>query len=775
MTNGNGSPVSGGDEFAAIVAGLGNGFGEVSPSPEDAMPGADAVADDANGPVLSGDVLRREASASAEVEERPARAIEHRDGEARPRRRRAAARPIVPGWWKDPAAFVATVKWAGGQAANTTGFHTVRLPLYCGRLLWRSPLGLWRVLASTVSWVRDEANAAAREAVLGATSSGSDYLMVREDHHKRVRARAWCAGSGLAGLSGGGVALWAFTDPAWSIGAGAAALAGLGFAGSSKDKPVVNRADENAAEEVLTADLITLALANIGHSAINRALGEAEKAAERAMARRHLRHESEVARTARIARSRRDAIKILALVRDGAGFRADIKLPPGATAAEVCARREKIAGTLDRNVSQVWPEVARGEAANRLILWVADEIPSPANTPAWPLLKAGATNLFEAVPFGVDQRGRPVAVELMFASGLIGAVPRMGKSFSLRVLALAAALDPRCELHLYDFKGGADFRMFEAIAHQYRAGAKDDDIATLVADVRQLRTEMDRRYAVVNKLPEDICPEGKVTDKLASRKDLRLHPIFMGLDECQVAYEHDEHGKWLAAAITDLVKRGPAVGIMVWNATQRVDAASIPRGISSNAVLRFCLMVTGQTENDMVLGTSRYKSGVNATAFTLSDKGVGWLVGEGDAPTIVRTAYVDAATAKTIVARAKAAKIAAGYLSGVAAGEIQADDDTTSILDHVHAVWPKNEAGPLPKVWSEDLAPLLAAYKPDLYEGWKPEQVGDALRSRDIETKQVNKPDASGIRRTRRGPAYADITAALGIDVSTDESKEENR
>ncbi len=52
------------------------------------------------------------------------------------------------------------------------------------------------------------------------------------------------------------------------------------------------------------------------------------------------------------------------------------------------------------------------------------------------------------MPFGIDQRGRPVTVMLMFVSVLIGAMPRMGKTFPLRLLALFAALDVRAELHL---------------------------------------------------------------------------------------------------------------------------------------------------------------------------------------------------------------------------------------------------------------------------------------------------------------------------------------
>ena len=107
----------------------------------------------------------------------------------------------------------------------------------------------------------------------------------------------------------------------------------------------------------------------------------------------------------------------------------------------------------------------------------------------------------------------------------------------------------------------------------------------------------------------------------------------VGVDECQVVFEHPKHGAEFEDICTDLVKRGPATGIVLILATQRPDAKSLPTGISANAVLRMCLKVMGQTENDMVLGTSAYKNGVRATMFAFSDKGICYFAGEGeDAP-----------------------------------------------------------------------------------------------------------------------------------------------
>ena len=94
----------------------------------------------------------------------------------------------------------------------------------------------------------------------------------------------------------------------------------------------------------------------------------------------------------------------------------------------------------------------------------------------------------------------------------------MGKTFLLRLLALIAALDPRAELHLYDFKGTGDLSPLEAVAYRYRAGDDDEDLAYALADFRALREELRRRTKVIRGLPRDLCPENKVTPELASQE-----------------------------------------------------------------------------------------------------------------------------------------------------------------------------------------------------------------------------------------------------------------
>lgn len=253
-------------------------------------------------------------------------------------------------------------------------------------------------------------------------------------------------------------------------------------------------------------------------------------------------------------------------------------------------------------------------------------------------------------------------------------------------------------------------------------------------------------------------PGRKITRQLADRRELGLFPVVLVVDECQIAFEGD---KDMVAMVTDLGKRGPAAGIIVILATQRVDASSLPTGISSNAVLRFCLKVAGQLENDMVLGTSMYKAGIRATMFSRTDRGVGYLAGEGDDPTIVRGAYLDANDAAAVVARARAARIAAGTLTGYAAGiEPDVDPADQSLLDHLVEMWPATEDGPAEKVWWDDLAARLVDTFPGLYAGWTGVQVSAAAKPQALRSVQV-KRTVDGRAVNRRGMHRADLADAL--------------
>jgi S-DNA-T family DNA segregation ATPase FtsK/SpoIIIE len=633
--------------------------------------------------------------------------------------RAAQRRPIVPAWARSRAELAEVCHWAVGFAAHTSGYHLAHSPVYAGRLAARAPRGSARVLAGWLRWLFDLEGEPVRAATVRAQDADA-YLKLARQRDRRVRWRATVSVLLLAALGLVGMVLL-LAPPLLRWAALLAMVATFGVAGRPADRPLLDRAVVVPKAPRLTSEMVVRALGVLGLAGINQALGKDPKAVG----------------------------FVAPITRDGPGWRADIDLPPGVTVGEVADRRDKLASGLGRPLGCVWPEGNAEVHPGRLVLWVGDQDLAKARQPAWPLAKVGATDLFRPWPFGTDQRGRPVPLTLMFASMVIGSIPRMGKTFAMRLVLLACALDVRSELHAYDLKGTGDFSVLEPVAHRYRAGDDEDDLAYAMADLRDLGAELRRRAKVVRGLPRDKCPENKVTTELAGMRSLGLHPIVLGVDECQRWFDHPAYGAEVQAICEDLVRRGPALGIVPLFGTQRPDARSLPTAISANAVLRFCLKVMGQTENDMVLGTSAYKNGVRATMFSRADRGIGYLAGEGDDPQIVRSFYVDAPAAERIVARARALRDRAGTLSGRALGEDpEPADASASLLADVLAVIPASEA----KVWNQTVVARLAELRPAAYGGWEAEQLTAALKPHGITTGQVWGTDpATGEGANRRG------------------------
>ena len=194
-------------------------------------------------------------------------------------------------------------------------------------------------------------------------------------------------------------------------------------------------------------------------------------------------------------------------------------------------------------------------------------------------------------------------------------------------------------------------------------------------------------------------------------------------------------------------------------ATQRPDKESLPTGISANVGIRFCLRVMGQVENDMVLGTSSYKNGIRATTFTPNDRGIGYLVGAGDDPRVCRGYFIDGPAAEVIVARARAAREAAGTLSGHAAGEAPGErTPAAELLDDLRVVFATAE-----RLWVDTILGELIELRPDVYGGWTPAVLSSALRQRyGIESRQtwIAGRNRQGLHREQIHAAVAGQQAA---------------
>ena len=611
--------------------------------------------------------------------------------------------PLLPDWSRSFEDLKRTARFVAGHYWHIVRFHSMRSPLYLARIALRSPAGLARTLRNFHRWTQDAEGQGIR--LDAANRNDPDtYLKLANLRDKRVSARSkvfWTsillAVAASAGLAVAGTALM-------QAGALAAAALTFGIVGAPKDKPITARAVVKPEYAKLTSDVILRALGSLGIPALTQA----------------------------VAKGGRGLAFVAPIALDGPGFRAELDLPFGVTAVDVMDKRVELASGLRRPLGCVWPEPVHDEHSGRLVIWVGRQEMRKTPPPAWPLAKGGAFDLFKPIPFGTDQRGRVVYVLLPENNVLVGALPGGGKSYAIQTLVYGAALDPNAVVWSVNLKGDAFHKNTKAFADRYIDGIDDDAIEATLNLLRDLKAEVIRRTKVFKNLPPSINPEGKINPAIAAKRSLGLPVLLAFIDECQNLFAHKKFGDEAGELAEFVIKVGRSLGVILLLATQRPDKDSLPTGVSANTSIRFCLRVMGQTENDMILGTSAYKNGIRATQFNLKDKGIGYLVGASEEPQITRTYKLDQNDTAAIAAKARALRQAAGTLSGYALDPDGAEAKATATtsrtvlddLDELFATLPFHED----KIRGEELLGLLQSHKPGAYDGWKVETLTGVLK-----------------------------------------------
>jgi S-DNA-T family DNA segregation ATPase FtsK/SpoIIIE len=636
-------------------------------------------------------------------------------------------RPIVPAWVANADDRAATARWAAIHVGHHAAYHGVRLPHYGAKLALRTPVGIVRFAGRAGAWVFDLEAHGLRQHAIRANDPSTYQTLVRM-RNDRVRARLILAGVLLATLAALCVAL-AILAPWWAQAlATAGAIVTFGLLGAPSDRPLLSPAVIVFQAPRLTSEMVHRALTSIGAAGLTGKV--------------HVTFPAPI-------------------TRDGPGWRADVDLPHGVTVTQILSRREELASGLRRPLGCVWPGRDPEAHAGRLILWVGDQDLRKARQQAWPLAKRGVANVFEPIPFGTDQRGRVIPLTLMFANLLLGAMPRQGKTTTLRIVLLGLALDPWVELRVFELKGTGDLSPLEPVCHHYASGGGNEAIEQTMTSLRDLHSQLQPRAKKISELARrnrTAVPDNKITPEMARQRSLGLWPVVFAVDECQQLFSDKDYGAEAADLCTDLIKIGPALGIMLILATQRPDKDSLPKAISDNVALRFCLYVEGQPANDMVLGTSAYKNGHRATTFTpILDAGIGILKGAAPEPQVVRAFYTSGKDAELIAERARQLRDQAGTLTGHAIGEALEAEDWNILDDIADALQPGEDA-----LWSEVLLARLAAARPQIYGPWKPAALAAALKPYGLEPGQVWGLDGpTGQGRNRRGYTADAIAEAI--------------
>ncbi|WP_204289565.1 hypothetical protein, partial [Microbispora amethystogenes] len=338
----------------------------------------------------------------------------------------------------------------------------------------------------------------------------------------------------------------------------------------------------------------------------------------------------------------------------------------------------------------------------------------------------------------------------------VGAQPRQGKSFTARLLALYAALDPYVQLEVFDGKGSPDWRKFALVAHSCSFGftpSRDGDpLEIFVQTLRDLKADVQARYQKLSELPVDICPEGKLTREIARDPKYGMPVRLVVIDECQEYFDtgDKELNKEIASLLVFLVKVAPAAGVIVLDATQKPggvgtgDTATAFTSFRDNHQVRIALRTGSWQVSDLVLGSGAYSEGFDSSALLPSYKGVGLLRGAGDDTPTVRFHLADAEDAEKILQVARKLRERAGTLSGYAAGQA-AIREVRDVLADAASVFQGSETG-LP--WAL-IAARLAERIPEHYADITADAISAQLR--DLAVPSVNiKRDGQTLKGAKR-------------------------
>lgn len=607
------------------------------------------------------------------------------------RARQATARQIV---------------WVADQPLVSRSLHVGRqVPRATWRLAAATPRGSVRLSTALVDWLRDARSAEllAKHAEAGEGESYAKVARARLDadvagRNWRVAIAAtllvllglawWAPGVfatvaalavfvggaclaprgdfkewlyGLAFSTGLAGATWWFGDdlaalipqpPAWVWWVlGGVALVACAWAGRQEDQPLMDKATTSTHKPpTVTAPMIVEALFRIGVA------GMTMTAADKGM---------------------RDEIRVRApgVGRAKHGYQIELELPPGVTAGDVGEKREELAGALRRPLGCVWPS-GGGDHPGHLRIYLGDKPMATAQQAEWPLAAGHPIDLFDPFPLFTDEEGRWVNVTLLGTHAVVAGASGFGKSVTLRQLAVACALDPRVQVHVFDGKISGDLSPLQKIAHGYHEGAEPEDIAEQLTALQSIEKEMRRRARFLRDLPpEERSP--KVTSALASKYP-HLSPIALLIDEVQEYTEYGVKGSKedkairdaFNASLTRVSRLGRSAGIAMVLVSQKPEASVISTAIMGNCAIRVCHKVTEQGHNDQVLGTSAYKNGYNAALFSQEDRGLAWLRAEGD-PQVVRSwsVMVELEPATELVDKAYQLRRSLGLLTGQAADD----------------------------------------------------------------------------------------------------------
>lgn len=654
-------------------------------------------------------------------------------------------RPIIPASfrsWENAKA------WAGYQAglnAHRLGYHAVRaIPVYLPKAAFWSVVGICRLAGRAFRWWwHAELSALEQEAAAKGDLMAGPRIAEQAREARRARGLFLLAGMVAFLLAALLVGLLA---PGWVPAALVVTAAPwLAHIGRPRTMPIVRSAVVANRFRRINSDIVIRAYHKAG-------LCNPDKPGQ------------QLEFVSTMQRDQRET-----------GSQVIVDMPHGKTFADAMSVREKIASGLDVSTQQVY--LRKGDRERRHELYVADRDPLAIKVGRTDMLDGKLRNIWKPMRIGKDERDRLVTLFLLWNSILIGAQPRKGKTFFLRLVLLYASLDPWVKVLVADGKKSPDLEKARLIAHRLVIGdapnPRDHDPLThFVEMLDEILDHIARVNDVLSDLPVEMCPEGKLTEALSRdprHPDLRVWVV--AIEEFQVYFETEdkELNLKIAQKMQRIMAQGPSAGVILLSSSQKPAGVGggpdVPRLFNryrDNHQVRFALKCGNMDVSKAILGGDAYAEGFDASALPVGDgengtidyRGIGILYGITDHAPTVRTFLADHEDAEKIFTKARALREHFGTLSGSAAGE-EAAREHRDVLADIRRVFYAGEAW---ISWPQ-IAQRLREELPEHYADMTSDAV--SAQARALKVPSVDGRDKSQGGKVVKGAKVAAVDAAI--------------
>jgi S-DNA-T family DNA segregation ATPase FtsK/SpoIIIE len=323
----------------------------------------------------------------------------------------------------------------------------------------------------------------------------------------------------------------------------------------------------------------------------------------------------------------------------------EVRVPRGQTVARLGSVKDAIAACMRVSDVRVIPDNSDEADSSQATVSVIRRNPFIAMSEMeWPLLNAEAVDSRQGIPFGLDEYGRVMQVDLLFRNLIMGGAPNAGKSASLRIPIAAAVLDPTAKVWMMDAKtGGAEFIHWTPAAERVILGR---DLEGAVEMLAQLEERVEKRG-------QEIVARGKV----AVQPDMEIDYLFIDeLPQFMRVFETDtkiEAGwvKSIREHIWRLIAMGRWAGMITVLSAQKPTADIVPSESRDLIDLKFALHCNTRAMSDAILGAGAGEEApANAADIPSGQAGVGYFVGT-DGTQKMRTFFIPPEQALEISSR----------------------------------------------------------------------------------------------------------------------------